>query len=948
MGNKKKGKILAVLLGGVLLGTQIPGMVWAEEAAGYSGGICEHHPVHTAECGYQEAVPEQPCRHEHTKECYEYVTNCVHEHTEECYPLIAVDVSAEEPDTEETSENAEEAAEPQTELVRGPKPTACTHVCSEESGCVTKTLNCIHEDKVNADGSKTPAVHDASCGYAPAVEGKECTFVCGICSVPEETDSETETSTEKTSDSDAETEPEEAEPDEAVTEVQAMIDALPTVEKVKQMTKDAQKEVYEKAEAAADAYFDGLTAEQQEQVDLKKLMDLMNFFNGQVSTMAEGYTLTDGVLTITSSAGLGNFRANTSIKSVIIEKGVEGSIGDHAFYWCTNLTSVTIEEGANITSIGDYAFRECSSLTSITIPEGVTSIGTWAFYKCTSLMSITIEEGTNITSIGGNAFRGCTSLMSITIEEGATIGIIGNYAFYECGLTSVTIEKGATIGSIGMGAFLICSSLTSITIPEGVTSIGEWAFNGCQQLTEVTLPATAPTTVDTNSFYGLWNQINFIIPETSIGTEKGQYNLNASPWKSIVMLNGSRLIRSVDVTLTEPVGGSVLSTEASCTTAGVEKNISVSWTLNGAPVTDGAKAGYGESYTAKITLTAVTSTDTSDTAQSYRFVDGISATLNNTTGVTATVSDSGKTLKISKTYILKQSQNSPDISINYQDETLNTTADMEYSTDEGGSWSDCNAAMDVAALGWNGTAKTVQIRMKETADAYASDPASVTIPARPAITVSQVTDSTTASIINVQAAGVPQGAAVQYQLVAAGGNLEENNWKKSGEFMNLKAGTAYTAYAKCGATSGSFASNISSGQQVSTSAASYTVSIPSETLKAGNSTSKAEISVDTSKSFDLGYNGQVQVKVQSGGAVSSDGVLTLTRQGASDTLTSAMYVDGSTFTDIDNPVATFTMNNHRTEKAAVSFAEPQLTGTQTVIPAGIYSGTVTFEVSYSD
>ena len=61
-----------------------------------------------------------------------------------------------------------------------------------------------------------------------------------------------------------------------------------------------------------------------------------------------------------------------------------------------------------------------------------------------------------------------------------------------------------------------------------------------------------------------------------------------------------------------------------------------------------------------------------------------------------------------------------------------------------------------------------------------------------------------------------------------------------------------------------------------------------------------------------------------------------------------MYVDGNAFADITKPVATFTMNNYNLEtaKAVVFFAQP--TGTQTVIPSGTYSGTVTFEVIYSE
>ena len=56
------------------------------------------------------------------------------------------------------------------------------------------------------------------------------------------------------------------------------------------------------------------------------------------------------------------------------------SIGDHAFYGCSSLTSVTI--GNSVTSIGEFAFDGCSGLTSVTIPNSVKSIVVGAFHGC--------------------------------------------------------------------------------------------------------------------------------------------------------------------------------------------------------------------------------------------------------------------------------------------------------------------------------------------------------------------------------------------------------------------------------------------------------------------------------------------------------------------------------------------------------------------------------------
>lgn len=48
-----------------------------------------------------------------------------------------------------------------------------------------------------------------------------------------------------------------------------------------------------------------------------------------------------------------------------------------AFYFCQNLTSVTIPN--SVTTMGEYAFAECGSLTAVTIPDSVTGIEKWAF-----------------------------------------------------------------------------------------------------------------------------------------------------------------------------------------------------------------------------------------------------------------------------------------------------------------------------------------------------------------------------------------------------------------------------------------------------------------------------------------------------------------------------------------------------------------------------------------
>ena len=209
----------------------------------------------------------------------------------------------------------------------------------------------------------------------------------------------------------------------------------------------------------------------------------------------------DGTLNISGTGAMKDYDSDDSpatqkkdsVKKVVIEDDVT-SIGDYAFWNCSNLTSITIPD--SVTIIGNSAFNACSSLTSLTIPNSVTSIGNSAFNACSSLTSLTIPN--SVTSIEFAAFYACSSLTSLTIPNSVTS--IGDSAFNACSsLTSLTIPNSVT--SIGEGAFYACSSLTSITIPDSVTRIGDYAFKNCSNLTSITIPDSV-TSIGNSAFYG--------------------------------------------------------------------------------------------------------------------------------------------------------------------------------------------------------------------------------------------------------------------------------------------------------------------------------------------------------------------------------------------------------------------------------------------------------------
>ena len=264
--------------------------------------------------------------------------------------------------------------------------------------------------------------------------------------------------------------------------------------------------------------------------------------------------------------------------TAIVIPGTAGTIGQRAFFNCSRLEKVTIQEGT--TSIGLKAFAQCAKLQSVDIPASVTEIGKEAFSACEMLTDVYyngteedwnnisidnsgegnfanaaihfIEEGAYVASgscsenltwtldsdgeltISGSGrmtdFRNSASwlvtpapweayneqITRITIQEG--VESIGGYAFSGCSnLLDVSISNSVT--GIGPYAFSRCSSLISISIPESVMKIDYAAFNMCEKLENVNIP-NAVTGIGSQLFYKCSSLSSIDIPNgvTYIGS----------------------------------------------------------------------------------------------------------------------------------------------------------------------------------------------------------------------------------------------------------------------------------------------------------------------------------------------------------------------------------------------------------------------------------------------
>ncbi len=139
MGYAKRKRPFVLLLCAALLFSQPVHAVYAEEIQADNGGLCEHHPQHTVECGYKDAVPGCPCGHKHTADCYTDTLKCGYD---------------------------EEGVQEGVQTASG---SDAGHDHTQE--CYVR--DCPHER----------GEHDAGCGYIEAVKGRPCGYVCEACKI---------------------------------------------------------------------------------------------------------------------------------------------------------------------------------------------------------------------------------------------------------------------------------------------------------------------------------------------------------------------------------------------------------------------------------------------------------------------------------------------------------------------------------------------------------------------------------------------------------------------------------------------------------------------------------------------------------------------------------------------------------------------------------------------
>lgn len=202
------------------------------------------------------------------------------------------------------------------------------------------------------------------------------------------------------------------------------------------------------------------------------------------------------------------------------------TIGEQAFYYCTDLIEVTIP--ISVTAILTNSFSGCSNLVNVDIPNSVTYIGHRAFYGCSSLKTLNIPN--SVKQIDVNAFERCSGLTEVFLPN--SINEIESHVFRDCvSLTGIRIPESVT--NIGAYSFSGCSKLKELVIGESVMMIDKDAFQGCISLESVYLPKSI-TYIGDRCFCGCSNLKNIHLPD-SLQNLGGQAFLSCANLESVII-----------------------------------------------------------------------------------------------------------------------------------------------------------------------------------------------------------------------------------------------------------------------------------------------------------------------------------------------------------------------------------------------------------------------------
>lgn len=183
-----------------------------------------------------------------------------------------------------------------------------------------------------------------------------------------------------------------------------------------------------------------------------------NAFDFEVDGIAYNI-ISDNEVEVTYKSGINYYDGSIVIPEKVNYQNSEyivTKIGDNAFFWCQELTEVTLPN--SLTSIGEKSFVLCESLLKIDLPNSITTIGDAAFYACEALTEVTLSN--SLITLGEQSFWACESLLKIDLPNSLTS--IGYGAFFSTGLINIKIPENVSF--LGDMIFQYCFDLESIEV----------------------------------------------------------------------------------------------------------------------------------------------------------------------------------------------------------------------------------------------------------------------------------------------------------------------------------------------------------------------------------------------------------------------------------------------------------------------------------------------------
>lgn len=216
------------------------------------------------------------------------------------------------------------------------------------------------------------------------------------------------------------------------------------------------------------------------------------------------------------------YLANSScINKIELGEGVY--LGNHAFGYCMNLTSILIPDNVN-SSIGTYIFNYCYSIKHVTLPTQITSVTNYMFRGCYSLRTVCLPK--ELTSVGSSVFYNDAALTRLVMPPNITSFGGTNVLYSAYSLRELVLPTSLT--AITSTTTYRNYSLTKLVVPASVTSIATKAFQDCYGIKEYHFKSTTPPTLDNvDAFDNIQSDCVIYVPSAKLNNYK-----TASNWST--------------------------------------------------------------------------------------------------------------------------------------------------------------------------------------------------------------------------------------------------------------------------------------------------------------------------------------------------------------------------------------------------------------------------------